>query len=733
MLRARPDLALPAPRSLEAVVARASAPGSLTRAVEGLDAFLVQLLAGVLVLPSPVTVDALDAAVGGQLSGERLRRQGSRELPAALLRLQRLALVYPSDEGLRGCPGLEAVLPYPAGLGRPLAALRSPLPPDSVATRLASLPEPAVALLRSLDGAGVPVGRGRLPDAAVTADSPPSSGGSPGTPLQAAVTAGLLVPTGPDTVELPREVGLSLRGDRPLGPPQVQPPLSNGVRVGQRAVDEAGGAAVGELLRNMESLLTALGRTPAATVRTGGIGVRELRALSRVLDTDDAATALLLEVGYAAGLLDSDAADTYFAPTPAYDAWQSRPAADQWAALAGAWREMTRRPSLAGGRDERDRPVGVLGPSTFSYAARDLRRLVLRALIGAPPGVAVADLLAWLAWAAPAWSGPAFENLVAMTLAEATTLGVVARGALSSAGRALVSDGPAAAAAALAPLLPTPVDHVLLQADLTAVAPGPLRTDLATEFDLLAEVESTGAATVYRFSETSIRRALDAGRSATAVHGFLATVSRTPVPQNLDYLVDDVARRHGRLRTAAAASYLRCEDAALLDAVCAERRSEPLGLRRIAPTVAIAKVSPTRVLEVLRQLGYAPVAEDSGGATVSAGRAGRRVPPQPRWGGYDVTPPSAEQVAALVGRLRAAAGAGETTAGAPGAVLLALREFTDARARVRLTYLDSGGGAVTAVVQPEEMGGGRLVAFDEATHGRRHFPLSRVVAAVRAH
>lgn len=733
MLRARPDLALPAPRSIEAIVARASAPGSLTRAVEGLNAFLVQLLAGVLVLPPPVTSDTLSAAVSGQPGGgEELRREVSRELPAALLRLQHLALVYPSGEGLRSCPGLESVLPYPAGLGRPLASLRSALPPASVAARLASLSAPAVALLRSLDRAGVPVGRGRLPDGPGASGSPTSPSVSADTPLQAAVAAGLLVPTGSDTVELPREVGLSLRGDWPLGPPRVQPPLLSGVKIGQRAVDEAGAATVAELLRNMESLLTALGRAPAAAVRTGGIGIRELRSLSRVLDSDDAATALLLEVSYAAGLVDSDAADTLFAPTTAYDSWQARPAADQWATLVGAWRDMTRRPSLAGGRDDRDRPVGVLGPSTFSYAARDLRRLVLRALTGAPPGVAARDLLPWLTWAAPAWSGPAFEDLVAMTLAEAAALGVAARGALSSAGRALASDGPAAAAAVLAPLLPSPVDHVVLQADLTAVAPGPLRPELAAEFDLLAEVESTGAATVYRFSETSIRRALDAGRSATAVHGFLATVSRTPVPQNLDYLVDDVARRHGRLRTAAAAAYLRCEDAGLLDAVCAERRGEPLGLRRIAPTVAIAKVSPTRVLEVLRQLGYAPVAEDNGGTMIAAGRAGRRVPARPRWGGYDLAAPSPEQVSALVQRLRDTAGAGEATAGAPGAVLLALRKFTDSRARVRLTYLDSGGGAVTAVVQPEEMGGGRLVAFDEATHGRRLFPLSRVVAAVPA-
>ncbi|MBR7678422.1 helicase-associated domain-containing protein, partial [Streptomyces daliensis] len=120
------------------------------------------------------------------------------------------------------------------------------------------------------------------------------------------------------------------------------------------------------------------------------------------------------------------------------------------------------------------------------------------------------------------------------------------------------------AADALAPLLPEPLDHVLLQADLTAVAPGPLERALAATLGALADVESKGGATVYRFSPASVRRGLDAGLTATDVHAFLAAHSRTPVPQPLTYLVDDVARRHGRLRVGAASSYVRCDDDALL-------------------------------------------------------------------------------------------------------------------------------------------------------------------------
>ncbi|MYV72115.1 DNA-binding protein, partial [Streptomyces sp. SID2131] len=162
------------------------------------------------------------------------------------------------------------------------------------------------------------------------------------------------------------------------------------------------------------------------------------------------------------------------------------------------------------------------------------------------------------------------------------------------------------AATLLAPLLPEAVDHVLLQADLTAVAPGPLRRPLADALAVLADVESKGGATVYRFTPGSVRRALDSGLAASDLHAFLAAHSRTPVPQPLAYLVDDVARRHGHLRVGAASAYVRCDDDTVLGEILADRRSAALGLRRLAPTVLAAQADPASLLDGLRAMGYAP-------------------------------------------------------------------------------------------------------------------------------
>ena len=61
--------------------------------------------------------------------------------------------------------------------------------------------------------------------------------------------------------------------------------------------------------------------------------------------------------------------------------------------------------------------------------------------------------------------------MVTRTLAEAAALGVVGRDALGDPGRALLAGEDAETAMRIA--LPAPVDYVLLQNDLTIVAPGP--------------------------------------------------------------------------------------------------------------------------------------------------------------------------------------------------------------------------------------------------------------------
>ena len=297
-------------------------------------------------------------------------------------------------------------------------------------------------------------------------------------------------------------------------------------------------------------------------------------------------------------------------------------------------------------------------------------------------------------------------------------------------------------------MLPKPLDHVLLQADLTAVAPGPLEGELAREMSLMADVESTGGATVYRFSDASIRRALDAGRAASDILGLLAERSRTPVPQPLDYLVLDAARRHGALRVGVASAYLRCDDPATLSEVLVDRKLAGLRLVRLAETVIAAQSPVDLVLDRLREAGYSPSAETADGAVVVRRPDERRTPARPRPPRLSAEPPAPTEalLAAAVRALRAgetatahrpptvpdAAGSGRLPRSSTSETMAELRTALDAQKPVWIGYADATGTTTERVVEPLRLEGGFLTAYDLRTAEVRTFTVARVtgVAAV---
>ena len=246
-------------------------------------------------------------------------------------------------------------------------------------------------------------------------------------------------------------------------------------------------------------------------------------------------------------------------------------------------------------------------------------------------------MVALLSWQRPRRPRQRAEQVL-WTLTEAAVLGVTGLDGLASYARQLLADDDAAATKALAALLPEPVEHVLLQADLTAVAPGPLESALARRLQLVAEVESRGGGAVYRFTPSSVRRALDIGWTATELHEFLASVSRTPVPQPLEYLVDDTARTFGTVRVGHAEAYLRADDETALTELLHHPAAAGLGLRRLAPTVLVSSTPLDVLLPRLRDLGAAPVVEAGDGtvhvvpARPAPGPDAARAPAVPRGG-----------------------------------------------------------------------------------------------------
>jgi Helicase conserved C-terminal domain len=354
---------------------------------------------------------------------------------------------------------------------------------------------------------------------------------------------------------------------------------------------------------------------------------------------------LLTEVARAAGLLAvSSWTDGEWLPSCAFDAWRETPCADRWITLVSAWLATTRVPGLVGARDEGGRLLNALGSGLDRMDAPRVRARVLGELAATAPGTSVRTgaMLRRLTWLSPRRPSTHQAMLAETALREAAMLGLTGLGALAAHGRAAAAGGLKEATDVLALILPEPVGHVLLQADLTAVAPGPLTAELARELSLAADVESTGGATVYRFSAGSVRRAMDAGRTGNGLLAMLTERSPTPVPQPLRYLIEDMAHRHGRIRVGTASAYIRCDDPAVIAEIAADRRAAALRLRRLAPTVLASSSRRGDVLTMLRKLGYAPAAESADGSVEITTAASRRAEDRSGRYGAATTPGSVQ-------------------------------------------------------------------------------------------
>lgn len=725
LLELRPDLAQPPPGSIAALAARAQARQSIKAATDDLDFLRLAVLDALLVLQAdaePVPTAKLLALIGD--------RAPEVDVLEAVDDLRQRVLVW-GETALRVAPDAGTGMPWHPGQviledtsrdAEQIAALMDDLNPAQLDV-----------LEKLLEGS--PMGR--------TRDAAP--GAAADRPVPQLLAMGLLRRLDAETVILPRHVGQVLRGEQP-GPMHLTAPDPVVTTTTADDVDATAAGAAIDLLRELDVLLETLSAAPVSELRSGGLGIRDVKRLSKVTGIDESRLGLILEVAAAAGLIASGMPDPeptageapYWAPTVATDRFAALSTAERWQLLAGSWLDLPSRPALIGTRSPDAKPYGALTDALYSTAAPLDRRLLLGMLSELPPGASVdaAEASAALIWRRPRWAKRLQPGPVGDLLTEGHAMGLVGRGAISTPARALLEgdNDPQVAVDAMSRALPKPVDHFLVQADLTVVVPGPLQRDLAEQLATVATVESAGTAMVYRVSEQSIRHALDVGKTRDWMHALFANHSKTPVPQGLTYLIDDVARRHGQLRIGMAASFVRCEDPALLAQAVAAPATEEVQLRALAPTVAVSPAPIGEVLAALRAAGFAPAAEDSTGAIVDVRPRGARVAtPQQRRPYRPLRRPNTDSLHAVVAVLRkvTAAPFGNIRVD-PAATMTVLQRAAREQGTLVIGYLDAAGVATQRVVSPISVRGGQLVAFDSASGRLRDFAIHRITSVVSA-
>lgn len=684
LLLARPDLSAPVPRGIGPLAARAAGAASVQRALGALTRPELSVLEALAVLEDPTCPADVAAAVGATPA----------EIAGVLDRLRTLALVRGQSE-LRAVRTVREVLRTPAGLAP--EADDDPSPAEA-ARRLREAPPELEPLFERLAWGPAKV------DAAEGSAAARVLG-----------EAGVLVRRG-DLHLIPRPVHLALRGGRVCPAITITRPLPEGEAIRERIPgtrDAQSVEAAFEAVRLVGTVRT-WDDDPPAVLRRGGIPQRDLRRLAQQADAPLDTYTTVIQTAWCAGLLGHDGES--WQPTADWDAFRTRGLEQRWAELALTW---ARCRHLAVASAPADPQHGQARAALSSASARDglrTRRLsILRALRPATGIHATeASLAASLGWAFPLVAPTLLAEEVHAALVEGTALGVVLDGALTTLGTALVdalekdvesADGHLADV--LRALAPPPVDELLLDADLTATIPGRPSERLLALLPW-TDVVSRGGAMTLRFTAATIRRAMGAGLDGDDLLALLRDASRTPVPQTLEYLLRDEARRHGQIRIGRAAAYLTADED-VLTLFQGTPHAEALHLQRLAPTVAITASDPGFVLQMVRRSGLSAIAVGPDGLTARDERdhslhGGPVEPELETVEGPELRLPAAEAVS----RIRQAdAGDGEDLS-----VTDRLLEAIAHGQELRLGIVDGRGGIIARDAVPLSLEGGRLRARD---------------------
>ena len=700
LFESRSDLTSPVPPDIASLAVRASSIPSLVRAVDSLNRWQLQVLEAAAVLAEPFTEKELLAHT-------------DKSAKFALSALVDRALIYIGHDGYRLPNNVREIL------GNEIAALG---PAAQKKLKLKDLADAPAASKKVLDAMVWGPPRGAVADV-----KKPNPG------LKWLLDEGFVSPVNQQTVVLHREVALYLRGNKVHRELQIQEPELEGRTVDSKNLQLAAISNVTTFLRWVEEVLNFWGQEPPSALKAGGVGVRDLRDLSNHLGVDVECASFVIEVAYISGLVTIDPDDRIL-PTNQFDIWLTQSASTKWENLVSAWLITSRLSGLG---------AAPMGPELDRSNAAIIRRNIL-ALLEENESLAPTfdSLLAALRWRLPyRRTGGIPSEYLTWTLREAEWLGLTGQGALSHYARLIIAGEDLDE---LDAELPATVDHILIQSDNTAIAPGPLEHELAQELDLIADIESRGAATVFRFSEASLRRGLDHGRTGDEILAFLKATSKTPVPQPLEYLVGDISKKHGKLRVGNAASFIRCEDSSLITQIIKDKRVDALGLRRIAPEVLICTHDAHDAINILRAAGYLPAAEDSQGLLLTGRRISRaqtKARPPRIVGEFEIPEHSQLETAVRTIRTGEKSSAKQSTLRDISQEALGSLPRTSANETLELLtkhlrenpnkslsigYADNNGLVSHRIIDPLKISAGSLMARDHATDEVLTFRIPRI-------
>ena len=449
-------------------------------------------------------------------------------------------------------------------------------------------------------------------------------------------------------------------------------------------------AALGDIL--VETMVLPLTR-----IGSGIVGAHDRRRLAEdaVPQADDIDA--LISLAVTAELL--TLVDRHWLVTQRGSLWLRQPTLERWVVVAQAWRAAL----PAGIQNEPDARTWLGAyPADATWPAR---AAALRAEAEA--------------WGLVTGDGPETEWAALLRGDDASGAGDT-------------STSPAElAAASLGALLPSEVETVYLQNDLTAIAPGPLAPALDLRLRTMARRESHAQASTYRFTAETIAAAVTDGESAGSILAFLEGLSLTGIPQPLDYLISSAAGRHGMIRVQsldaaargssaqASQTQVTSDEPALLDTMLVDQSLQALALTRGEHGVE-SRATRDVVYWSLIDARYPAAALDSAGVAEPLHRHRIAADPAP------VRPP-----ADVYGALAAALHTGPASEGDAAWLARDLEVAVRGRETVTLVVALPGGESREFTMELTGIGGGRVRGRDKGADLERTLPLSSISSVRR--
>lgn len=269
--------------------------------------------------------------------------------------------------------------------------------------------------------------------------------------------------------------------------------------------------------------------------------------------------------------------------------------------------------------------------------------------------------------------------------------------------------------------LPSAAERVIIQADLTLIAPSPLPTELEISLRRFADTEQIGMASSYRLSALSVSHGLETGLAIDEIRSLLLRLSAKELPQPVDYLLKEAESRFARLKVYAtksgAHSQIVSTDKILLAEIHNDQRLKPFALHFDEAGSLHSRFEAELVYFALREANFVAVRVDENGEVLSPQKLSSK----------NKVSEQRQSVVEDITRMREADTQG-TSDPDDDDLLRQIQLAIKYKAKMVIVLKTSNGEQVEYLVEPVGVANGRLRAKDRKADLERTLPLSSVVS-----